>query len=518
MVEEKKTLKRITGGELSKIFEKLKEDGLVFRCNFSQLSKHFLSNFLPLDIFSVDFETLKAAYLEHIEFTEEKEIESEGELNKLIRKKRNEEIFTATINETNFHKYICKTYFSLIKEPKEELLQTFVKASQDIKAIDEILRDIQKQMDEIHNRNQTDEIQEKKPILHYYKHHNERAKEEILNFIKDGINEYALNSCYDDSILTHWFLKNSYSYSWNAKSFKVTYPNDLENKFGILPYPDFIELSNQYKNDKPTFYKYLTQFISEEEIVFSTNELIQHHHVLDVRKEIIAEALNTYQHGAKSIFTNAVPTIIEGVLHDLCLLIGEKENDLLQEGFQYKLDKLQPVLGWQLYYEYYSFRFRLIRNKVAHGRLTKADVDELADLLLLDLHQVCKLVQSDKIELNHKRFVIDELNKNIANPDFKYLMEYLLLDKINVPAFYKLEGQIAEVEKLIVGNEFWEFLEEEMDKSVEAVKHGIYMILKIISKRKPFDSRCTKLLKQLGITELDKDLAKEYLKYLTRDF
>jgi hypothetical protein len=516
--EIKKTLNEVTAGDVSKIFEKLKGDGLIFRCNFSQISKHLLKEFLPVNPFSVDFETLAKSYLEHIEFAKQEEKESEHELIKSFREERNNEISTVVKNESEFHKYICKTYFDIIKEPKEELLDAFVKASEDIKEIDETLADIQNKIDEIYKNNDSTEIQEKKPILYYYQEHNEKAKAEILIFIKNEIKDYSLSNCYDNSLLSGLMMRTPYSYKWNPKSYKPRYPNDLENKFGELPYPAFVDLCKKYKEDKSAFYSFLAKHISDEEIVFSTNQLVQHHHILDSRKEIIYETLNIYQHGAKIMFAVAVPTIIEGILHDLCLLVGEKENDLLKEGFQYKLDKLQSHFGWELYYEYYSFRFRLFRNKVSHGRLTKVDVDQLADLLLLDLYQVFKLVQSDKLHLNQKRFVIDELNKNLSKPDFKYLMQYLLLDKTEIPPFYGLDRQIEEVEKLIVGNDFWEFLETEMDRGGDPVKHGIYMVVKVISSRKPFDKRCTKIFKKAGIEKADKEIANHYLKYLTRDF
>jgi vacuolar-type H+-ATPase subunit I/STV1 len=53
------------------------------------------------------------------------------------------------------------SYFGLVKEPKEILLEYFVKASQDIKKIDETLAEIKKQLDEISQRNDSTEIQEK---------------------------------------------------------------------------------------------------------------------------------------------------------------------------------------------------------------------------------------------------------------------------------------------------------------------------------------------------------------------
>lgn len=238
----------------------------------------------------------------------------------------------------------------------------------------------------------------------------------------------------------------SYNYEWNSDSYKPRYPHDLANKLADLAYPKYAEICKLYDENKAEFYKFLTKYIVDEKIIFSFNNLIQDYHILDARKEILNETLNIYQVGSKMMFTTAVPSIIEGILHNLCILVGEQENNLLREGFQYKLDKLQEYLGIELHYEYYSFRFRLFRNRVSHGRLTKKDVNELADLLLLDLYQICKLVSTDKLDLNHKRFVIHELNQNIAVPDFKHLMQYLLLDNIEIPAFYQLEEQIEEVE------------------------------------------------------------------------
>ena len=515
----KKNLNKITGGEMSVIFDKLKEDGLIFRCNFSQISKHLLKEFLPVNPFSVDFETLKNEYLKHIEFDKVKVFNIKpAAFNKMIQEKRTKKIQKGIKDENEFHKYICKSYFDLIKEPKEELLELFLKASKHIKDIDDTLSDIKKNIEEITSNKKSKDIQEKVPILKYYKEHNEKAKEEIINFLKNEITEYALNNCYDNSFVSGWLLRVPYRYDWNMKSFKPQFPNDLFNKFGDLQYSEIRDLNNKYKTDKPAFYTFLQNYISENGIIFCISDLTNDNHILNSRKEIILEALSIYENGKKIMFASSVPPIIEGIFHDLCILIGINENDLLQEGFQEKLNRLQHIFGLELHYEYYSFRFRIFRNKVAHGRLTKDDVNELADLLLLDLYDVCKLVRSDKLKLNHKLFVIDELSKNISKPDFKFLMEYLLLNKIEVPIFYKLDKQIEKIEKLISNDDFWEFLEKEIDEGGEPVKHGIYIVLKVISSRKPFDKRCTKLKNKTGINEADTELANNYLKYLTRDF
>jgi hypothetical protein len=515
---ETKTLNSVTAGDLSKIFEKLKDEGLIFRCSFSQISKHLLKEFLPVNPFSVDFETLTKSYLEHIEFDKEDVDELQHELIKKFNRAHKEKTLNASKNESEFHKYICERYFGLVKEPKHELLEAFIKSSGHLKKIDETLDEIKILMEEIHKKNDSIEIQEKKPILYYYQAHNEKAKLEILSFIKYDAEHYALTNCYDNSLLSGLMGRTSYNYDWNPDSYLPRYPNDLSNKFGDLPYPQFIELCENYASNKSDFDVFLSNYIEERSIIRSVAELVSEHHILDSRKEIFEETLKMYQSGAKIMFATAVPSIIEGIFHDLCLLVGENENDLLREGFQHKLDTLQKHLDFELYYEYYSFRFRLFRNKVSHGRLTKADVNELADLLLLDLYQVCTLVKSDKLNINHKRFVINELTNNLPNPDYKYLMQYLLLDKIDIPSFYKLEKAIEEIDKLISSDGFWQFLETEIDKGGESVKHGIHIVLQNLGKREPSDPRCAMIFKKLRINKANKEIANQYLKYLTRDF
>ncbi len=517
MAKSKKKLNEVTAGDVSAIFGKLKNNGSLFRYDFSQISKYLLKEFLPLNPFTVDFDILVQSFLEHIEFDKEED-QHEEELFKDFRRKEREELLNATIVENDFHRYVCKKYFDLTKLPKDELLEAYEKAVSDLKEIDETLNDIKIKLDTITLKNDTTEIQEKKPILYYYQAHNEKAKTSILSFIKDDIKNYALTNCYGNSIWGAMMMHIPYNYSWNPDSYKPRYPNDLANKFGELPYPKFVEVYKQYNEDKPEFYKFLSKYIEEEEIVLSIINLIDYHHLLHTRKEILLETLKIYQSGSKIMFATAVPTIIEGVFHDLCVLIGEKENDLLSQGFQHKLDRLQECLGLELHFEYYSFRFRLFRNKVSHGRLTKKDVDELADLLLLDLNQVCKLVSTDKLDLNHKRFVVDELNKNLLKPDYKYLMQYILLDKTEIPAFYGLEKQVEEVEKLIIGDEFWSFLDEEVKHGGDPVKHGIHIVVKAISNRKKGDKRCVDMFRKLGLKQSDKNIANNYLKYLTRDF
>ncbi|MGJ1324714.1 hypothetical protein ACR780_18705 [Sphingobacterium faecium] len=129
MGDKKKTLNEVTAGDLSEIFENLRKDGFIFRADFSQISKRLLKECLSINLFSEDFQTLVISYLEHIEFDKKREDKFEDEIFKDFRNEERKRILAAIENEKDFHKYICKNYFDLKREPKEELLEAFNKSS-----------------------------------------------------------------------------------------------------------------------------------------------------------------------------------------------------------------------------------------------------------------------------------------------------------------------------------------------------------------------------------------------------
>lgn len=218
------------------------------------------------------------------------------------------------------------------------------------------------------------------------------------------------------------------------------------------------------------------------------------------------------------IFTSCVPSFIEGVFHDLCLVFGYDNNELLSEGFQKKVDKLKENLGHHLCYEYYIFYFRLLRNRVAHGQVKGSEIAGLANILLLDMEHITSLVNLETIPYNYKLFVLNELEKNINTPNYKYLMKFVLMDKVVIPDYYNVTKERNEaIYDLLKTQEFWGFIDHELEYDSPTVKHGIHFVLQKINKLIPNYQECKSRLSQLGIKSTDKKLADHYLKYLTRD-
>jgi hypothetical protein len=417
----KKRLSELSGKDLGDGLDKLKKDDLIFRLDFELIARHFLNDHLPIAVFQADFIMLRESYMAETAEQREKSQAS------FFRELGIELVDNVPDKPHEFYIYICKKYFDLVREPMRELINSYAQTTSDMREIDQTLAKIAGRLKEIHDRNAPEEIQEMNPILHYYKEHNERARAVVLKFLLHEIKDHALSASLDRRFLSGFMGHSTYNYSWNAQSYTPRMPDDLANKFGLLPYPDYRELQELYHNDKSAFASYLLEYIEEEEVVWSIDNKIGLHHILSGKRDLITEALNAYTHGSKLMFASAVPTIIEGILHELCLLLGIDEHDLMQpkRGLQYKLNVLNDKLGIELNYEYYSFRFRIFRNKVAHGRLTKEDAHQIADMLLLDLRHICELVFSMKLPVNQKRFVIDELYKNVQQPDYNKLIEYV---------------------------------------------------------------------------------------------
>jgi hypothetical protein len=134
-------------------------------------------------------------------------------------------------DEQAFYKFICKLYFNFEKEPRESLLDYYLRATEHILEIDDSLEWIEKESTAIRGAKDQKAIDEKIPVLHYFKQHNTRAKQEIISFLKDGIKEKAENASYDLSG-SFSFLMNRipYQYDWARESFRVHYPGNFGNK------------------------------------------------------------------------------------------------------------------------------------------------------------------------------------------------------------------------------------------------------------------------------------------------
>ena len=98
--------------------------------------------------------------------------------------------------------------------------------------------------------------------------------------------------------------------------------------------------------------------------------------------------------------------------------------------------------------------------------------------------------------------------------NYEKVLEYLILDDIEIPDFYNLEAQILEVEDVIASDKFWEYLDAQITDTNEVTRHGIAGILAIIKKKGAYDDKCNSLFKKLRIGKVKKSLKDSYFKRL----
>jgi hypothetical protein len=117
----------------------------------------------------------------------------------------------------------------------------------------------------------------------------------------------------------------------------------------------------------------MARYIEQHDPVGGIIALLDKHHLLNARKTVLLPALAAYRRGELALFSSAVAVQIEGIFEDACHLSGVSLDELRIATLIPKLDALLWRGHVQIDYPYYAFKFPILRNRVAHGRLvTKA--------------------------------------------------------------------------------------------------------------------------------------------------
>jgi hypothetical protein len=225
-------------------------------------------------------------------------------------------------------------------------------------------------------------------------------------------------------------------------------------------YPSIITL---YENNREAFDKFLDDYIDRTGTIDSIRGAYTNS-VVGTRWRIIDEALQAYEAGYKIMFSAVCLSIVEGIVHDICLMAGMTKNDIAGDGFQKKIDKIKSLVGLGLNYEYYVFKFRLIRNKVAHGTAEAEELQDIAGLLLLDLLNVINISTSPRLPSNAKRFFLHQSLEDKSPTNYGYAAGYIILNKYEIPGFYD-NVAVDHPKLLLILQEagFWSYVDSLVD-------------------------------------------------------
>lgn len=385
-----------------------------------------------------------------------------------------------TENENEFYKNIAKRYMRLEREPREEVLNLFYRTTDDLHKIDSQLNRINIHLKELEDKKKSSGWlngveRYDRNLYDYYRDKNQSAKDEIIKFISENLEEHAFFSCLHQGpnlspIIGLVTGPMPYSYS-RGMLFSYLDPFDVEqmtimsNKFLDLPLGSYREINQLYHNDKEQFYEFAKAYISgegegSESVLDRVQKYFSMSHIIDKRRDVISAIISHYLNGDYVSVVSMLPMQIEGIFHDICSEIGIDESRLDISSINDKLRILKDSVLNFVYFEYYSFKFPVIRNIVAHGKLVEGDLEQEAIMLILDLLPVCEMSVSQDIPVFKKIQLIHES----INNNFKSLIEYVELKDVVVPSFYNLDNDIMLVERKLQSNEFWAYLRNEVKK------------------------------------------------------
>lgn len=420
------------------------------RMSLAQIGKRFLS--YALSINACDYDKIRSKYIEE---TNDNDVSE---------------------NENDFYKDIADRYLWLDQEPKDKVLECFYQARDDLDNIDSQLNYIAIELQRLEDKKKSGgwlngEERYNRNLLEYYRDKNRSAKNEILKFISEDIESFALSRCTKSSLSTFFSGSLPYKYSRGLMFHKELDQYDvrnmtvMSNKFLDFPIPTYREIKNIYINDKEKFYAFAKDYIEggNDDIkqgISKIKECIECNHIIANRKDIILTIVNHYQNEDFISVVNMLPMQIEGIFHDICIEIGIDESRLDISSINEKLRMIQSHVTHFIYFEYYSFKFPVIRNLVAHGKLIEGDIEQTAIMLMLDLLPVCELAMSEEIPVVNKITLL----KKILSDDFSCFIEYFGYKNINIPSFYQLNDEEKIVESKFNSEEFWAYLECEVKK------------------------------------------------------
>lgn len=461
--------KYTTFGEILRLNAKVRKEYDVFKIGKSGLARAFLRELLDLDAHAND-EELESAYKAS---SSNKKIPADSE---------------------GFWRFVETEYLQLEAEPNTKFLELSFKVNQDLIALADNLMFIRKELKLLDEKKRNDgrlTANERyyRNQLEYFEKKNLIAKDEIVDFMTHKIKRHAIESSMKKLAvfsLVETLLGNSpYPFGrrliWASVAsddpYDVRSLNEYSNKFLDLPISSYRKIVKECKSSSDKFKEYATAYINGFSGELRTvreklADLIKKSHILADRKNVIETMLRHFEEKDYISFVSMAPLQIEGIFADICRGIGVSESELDISSLNHKLLNIDEKMGSFFYFEYYSFKFPVLRNLVAHGGLVDGDLEDTALHLMLDLLPVCELSVSEDLPIMHAIKVLNEA----SNGNNSKLVEWLDLRRlVTIPDFYAVQETITKADGRYAAREFWDYLEGELKKlmDIDQVKTSV---------------------------------------------
>jgi len=457
----------LTLATLQRALDRLRVDGLLFRLNDEQIARHFTQMFFEGNAWQVNLDQLR-------------------------------EVIAALdgcpgdvpADPQKFPEWVRKELLYLEHLPKQKLAELYDWASKDLLAIKANIAYCERAIHEVERRSpKTDGDLYDVRFYKYYRQLNQDAKEEIVDVLTHDIYHAAFRASVGaGGILSAASLLSPWSFRWKARIFDPTAFSPIRHAFGELPTRLWPEVQRLYEEqDRTQFDQYLEEYISETKPTEKIRCLVDEHHLLAARRSVLLPALEAYRQEEFPFFASAVAPHVEGIIEDACLLSGISLHKLRQGSISDKLDALVRDAPIYIDYAYYAFKFPVLRNRIAHGRMLTSDVHRVAHLLVLDLYNCCRIVREHPGAPN----ALVELLRRVK-PDKATLANVVDFAAMYAETngeppsyFYGLGREFDEFTLLLDRQTVWDFLEDLLGPQSEEIDIGLRFIGNRLKKASP---------------------------------
>lgn len=471
------------------------ENDIIFSFDINDLAKYFLCHYLNIDFFASTFYEIKEEFLENINFKNIKDTDYITEIN------------NACSNYDKFYAYICRKYLNIIYSPKGIFDSEIDKIENKKKEFQNKINDIEVKINNIKTEEDYDNISflklKKSEFENYIKHLYNYSKKRIYNKCRELL--YLKTNGYIDMNIETLFFSPYNDFTKHA----------LANKLHDLPAGNYKKLVKEYEKNPKNIIKLMKYYIPEVSVIDKIKNRLDKNKQLNDKKELILSLLELYENKQYFMFITAAPSIIEGIFYDLCILFNIAPEELFGKGLSYKLGKLKDCFNsFELFYVYYFYNFRIIRNRVAHGKLLDNNIEW--HYLLLDLLHVSQLLFKCEIPSNLKILLIVKIHESINNNCNKYLFDYMLkyidLYDVKIDGFYKLDSEMKFIDDYI-NNKFLDIISDKVENIINdsyfdiknnELIHVIYEIMPILLKNNNFyKNKCKCILSKIKFKKID---------------
>lgn len=378
-------------------------------------------------------------------------------------------------NESDFYKIFCSKKMYIEREPQSYYFLIRNAVLKKIKEIENRLNELYalraKAKGKIPTIKNIENYNENYSLITFYIEKNKKALNEIKLFLINGIDGKAISKCIERPFSSplHDFAFFVPLFPHQNSWLDLTARSILMHRYGDLDVQTantIFELYDKYLENKSVEYAEIPLAFLEGRNKFDELlTLCKTHPLLDRRMVLIRKCISLYKRKEYSLVVILIPTLIEGLINDVCMMYELKKEDIYQRGFTKKINFIQSRhrsrdFGRSLYsLDYFRYFFPSIRNHMAHGWVEKSkEMEVLSGHLMLDLISACEVVIKADYKMN---IHVDSLNKlsNFDGSDTNLIdvyMTFLGNELLGFPchAFYKKNKLIKRLKSLYLEEKF----------------------------------------------------------------